>query len=110
MEGNEASARNWGKRCALTAVLLLAVVAFGWLLWRGPFVIDRAHLKDETTPGIASVVTGFRTMVVAVGAGCVAVAGLIYTHRTLKHTREKDDKQAEQTQTSLCLTRETLAA
>lgn len=39
--------------------------------------------------------TGFRTTIVAVGAGVIACLGLYYTDRNLRHTREKDREQAE---------------
>ncbi|MCX4808759.1 pentapeptide repeat-containing protein [Streptomyces sp. NBC_01214] len=71
---------------------MVAVVFFGWLLWQGPWVLDRGHLSG-TQPGPAAVVTGFRTAVVAAVAGLVAGAGLTYTDRTLRLTRSRDDDQ-----------------
>jgi hypothetical protein len=64
-----------------------AVALFAFLLWQGPWWLDRAHLGN-ITPARASLVSGFRTAVVAVGAGVIAVIGLIYTDRTLRHSRE----------------------
>ncbi|WP_328977226.1 pentapeptide repeat-containing protein [Streptomyces canus] len=80
---------------------------FGYLLllWRGPWWLDGSHLRNkDLQPADGVVITGFRTMLVAIGAGAVAAAGLIYTHRSHKqtermflHTREKDREQAELT-------------
>lgn len=67
----------------LTAGAVVFAAVFGWLLWQGPWVLDRAHLKDAQ-PGSASVVSGFRAAVVAVGAGLVAIGGLLFTYRTLR--------------------------
>jgi hypothetical protein len=86
-------------------VVLAAV--FGWLLWQGPWILDRAHLKD-VQPGSASVVSGFRTAVVAFGAGLVAAGGLFFTYHTLQQTRRKDSDQAEAAREQANLTRESL--
>jgi hypothetical protein len=96
------------ERRALTAALLVAVAVFLWLLWQGPWVLDHAHLTKEMTPGVAAVVSGFRTAVLAIGAGLVAGAGLVFTHRTLEHTRAKDREQAELTRGTVELTSRTL--
>ncbi|XQE80150.1 hypothetical protein ACN24L_16460 [Streptomyces microflavus] len=73
------------------------VIGYGWLLWKGPWVFDGSHLRrHELQPADGVVVTGFRTMVVAVGAGFLAGAGLLYTHRNhqlaqeqFRHTQEQ---------------------
>ena len=91
------------KRLVLIAALILAVVGYALLLWRGPWWIDGAHLRTRNLePADGVVITGFRTALVALGAGALAGAGLYYTHRTvqhtretLEHTREKDRDQAE---------------
>ncbi len=98
------SPRNWW--LAAGAFLLTAV--FLWLLWKGPWFFDRAHLNKQTTPGVASVVTGFRTAIVAVGAGLVAGIGLVLSHRALQHTRENDRVQSELTRGTLEVTGRTL--
>ncbi|MFG2276058.1 pentapeptide repeat-containing protein [Streptomyces chartreusis] len=62
-------------------------------------------MRDDTlAPSAGIIVTGFRTMLVALGAGAVAALGLHYTHKSHKqtealfeHTREKDREQAELT-------------
>ena len=90
------------------AALLLVIAGFLWLLWKGPWFFDSVHLNDHTTPGVASVVTGFRTAMVAVGAGVVAGTGLVLSHRTLQHTRENDRVQSELTRGTLEVTGRTL--
>ncbi|MFJ2719381.1 pentapeptide repeat-containing protein [Streptomyces sp. NPDC087437] len=93
------------KRIALTATLVLVVIGYPLLLWRGPWWFDGAHLRaKDLQPADGVVITGFRTMLVALGAGTVAALGLHYTHKSHKqtealfdHTREKDREQAELT-------------
>ncbi|MFI6143673.1 pentapeptide repeat-containing protein [Streptomyces griseus] len=93
--------RHWPK--ALAAVL--GILIFGLLLWKGPWWFDGAHLrKTNLQPADGVVITGFRTMLVAVGVAVSAAVGLLYTHRShetarelLDHTREKDREQAELT-------------
>ncbi|MEU3319516.1 pentapeptide repeat-containing protein [Streptomyces sp. NPDC006785] len=70
------------KRTALGSVLALVIIGYVLLLWRGPWWIDGAHLRtQDLQPADGVVITGFRTMLVALGAGAVAVVGLHYTHR-----------------------------
>ncbi|MFH9425117.1 hypothetical protein [Streptomyces sp. NPDC017529] len=84
------------KRCLLLALLAAVSAGYTLLLWHGPWWIDGAHLRTrELQPADGVVITGFRTALVALGAGFIAAAGLFYTHRTLQHTREKDQEQAE---------------
>ncbi|MFK0114022.1 pentapeptide repeat-containing protein [Streptomyces sp. NPDC091217] len=74
----------------------MAAVAFSvfiMLLWQGPWWIDEGHFST-VTPGRAALVTGFRTSMVALGAGAVAGIGLFYTDRTLRQTRIRDREQA----------------
>lgn len=93
------------QRIALAAVLALIVIGYALLLWRGPWWIDGAHLRTKNLqPADGVVITGFRTMLVALGAGAVAAFGLYYTHKGHKqtealfeHTRAKDREQAELT-------------
>ncbi|MFF9238399.1 pentapeptide repeat-containing protein [Streptomyces sp. NPDC014776] len=93
------------KRIVGSAVLALAVVVYALLLWRGPWWIDGAHLRTrDLQPADGVVITGFRTMLVALGAGAVAALGLYYTHKSHKqtealfeHTRAKDREQADLT-------------
>ncbi|MGA5424471.1 pentapeptide repeat-containing protein [Streptomyces lavendulocolor] len=93
MEHEQTSVATWIRRHKIrTTLVAVAVVFFGWLLWQGPWVLDRVHLSG-TEPGPAAVVTGFRTAVVAAIAGLVAGVGLTYTDRTLRLTRARDDVQ-----------------
>jgi hypothetical protein len=99
------------KKRPFTAVALgaLAVAAFVLLFWRGPWWFDGAHIRDtQLEPADGVVITGFRTGLVAIGAGILAGAGLWYTHRSHRHAeklyehaqeqfahaRKKDDEQA----------------
>ncbi|MGA5038302.1 pentapeptide repeat-containing protein [Streptomyces capoamus] len=75
-------------------VVSTGVVLFVLLIWKGPWWADEGHLGSDLSPGTGAVVTGFRTTVVAVGAGIIACLGLYYTDRNLRHTREKDREQA----------------
>ncbi|MFK0022477.1 pentapeptide repeat-containing protein [Streptomyces sp. NPDC090798] len=93
------------RQTALAVILALGVVGFALLLWRGPWWIDGAHLrKKDLQPADGVVITGFRTMLVAFGAGVIAGLGLYYTHKNhqhteklFAHTREKDREQADLT-------------
>ncbi|WP_159395057.1 pentapeptide repeat-containing protein [Streptomyces sp. 2323.1] len=87
---------NLVKRLCLVLLLSAVVLGYSLLLWRGPWWIDGSHLRTEgLQPADGVVITGFRTTLVALGAGLIAAIGLYYTHRTLQHTREKDREQAE---------------
>ncbi|MFF9377903.1 pentapeptide repeat-containing protein [Streptomyces griseoluteus] len=89
----------------LTVILTLGIIGYVLLLWHGPWWIDGSHLrKKDLQPADGVVITGFRTMLVAVGAGVIAGLGLYYTHKNhqhteklFAHTREKDREQAELT-------------
>ncbi|MFC5656642.1 pentapeptide repeat-containing protein [Streptomyces nogalater] len=91
------------RKVASVLVAALTVVGYGLLLWRGPWWLDGTHLREkDLQPADGVVITGFRTMLVALGAGLVAAIGVHYTHRSHKqtdrifeHTREKDREQAE---------------
>ncbi|MFE0805043.1 hypothetical protein [Streptomyces sp. NPDC058812] len=86
------------KRIALAVLLALAATSYALLLWRGPWWFDGNHLRTkDLQPADGVVITGFRTTLVAVGAGVVAALGLYYTHKGHKqteslflHTRDKD--------------------
>lgn len=84
------------KRLLYGLGVLLALVIFSVLFWRLPWWIDGAHLHSkDLQPADGVVITGVRTGLVALGAAGIAGAGLVYTHQTLKHTREKDREQAD---------------
>ncbi|MEU2072264.1 hypothetical protein [Streptomyces anulatus] len=87
------------------ALAALGILIFGLLLWKGPWWLDAAHLRrTNLQPADGVVITGFRTVLVAVGVAASAAVGLLYTHRShqtarelLDHTREKDREQAKLT-------------
>jgi uncharacterized protein YjbI with pentapeptide repeats len=104
--------RIWVQRAAVGLLVVAITLAYGLLLWKGPWWLDGTHLrKRDLQPADGVVITGFRTTLVALGAGVVAGLGLYYTHRSHKHTerlfeqseklfahtREKDREQAELT-------------
>ncbi|TQK52045.1 pentapeptide repeat protein [Streptomyces sp. SLBN-118] len=76
---------RWGF-LGLTAagVLVLVTVA----LWRIPWWLDDHYLDEDLTPAQGTTVSGLRTALVALGAGLLVAAGLIYTHHTLHLSRE----------------------
>ncbi|WP_405491411.1 pentapeptide repeat-containing protein [Streptomyces sp. NBC_00096] len=83
----------------LRAVALFGVLAgYLILMWRGPWMVDGGHLRTQNLqPADGVIVTGFRTTLVALGAGVIACLGLYYTHHSLQHTRARDREQAELT-------------
>ncbi|QMU18523.1 pentapeptide repeat-containing protein [Streptomyces pristinaespiralis] len=86
------------KRILQIAALVAVVAGYTFLLWRGPWLIDGSHLRTrELRPADGVVITGFRTTLVAVGAGVIACLGLYYTHHSLQQTRARDQQQAELT-------------
>lgn len=100
------------RRLVLAVVGVATAIGYVLLLWRGPWWVDGAHLRaTNLQPADGVVITGFRTMLVAVGAGAIAGLGLYYTHRNHRHAeklyehsqeqfahvREKDREQAELT-------------
>src|SRR5688572_28461729 len=104
--------RKASKKSLYWAVLTVAVVAYALLLWRGPWWLDGAHIRDRgLQPADGVVITGVRTALVALAAGVVAGIGLYYTHQShrhaeklylhsqeqFEHAREKDREQAELT-------------
>ncbi|WP_328753062.1 pentapeptide repeat-containing protein [Streptomyces sp. NBC_00285] len=86
---------SW-KIAGVLAILVTLFVGYAVLLWQGPWWLDGGHLrKRDLQPADGAVITGFRTALVALGAGAVAAAGLYYTDRTLRHTRDRDREQVE---------------
>ncbi|MFJ9713898.1 pentapeptide repeat-containing protein [Streptomyces sp. NPDC101234] len=69
-------------------VTLGGVAAAGAALWRVPWWIDHQYLNSKLSPAVATAVTGVRTAMVALGAGGLAVIGILYTHRTWHQARE----------------------
>ncbi len=83
-------------RAWVMALLAVAFVGYALLLWQGPWLLDGDRLdRGDLQPAEGLVITGFRTTLIALGAGAVAGAGLYYTDRTLRHTRTRDREQAE---------------
>ncbi|MFJ6579281.1 hypothetical protein ACIQMY_25380 [Streptomyces sp. NPDC091368] len=77
-------------RAARWLALALAVAGYCLLLWRGPWLIDGAHIRDtQLEPADGVVITGVRTMLVALGAGVIAGLGLYYTSRNHKLAQEQ---------------------
>ncbi|UXY27563.1 pentapeptide repeat-containing protein [Streptomyces sp. HUAS TT20] len=100
------------KRIAFTVLSAVAVVGYVLLLWHGPWWVDGAHIRNkDLQPADGVVITGFRTMLVALGVGAVAAVTLYYTHRNhvlglrqyeqvqeqFEHTRVRDQEQSELT-------------
>ncbi|MER5935214.1 pentapeptide repeat-containing protein [Streptomyces sp. NPDC002054] len=91
---------HWALAAAGTAAFLAA------LIW-GPWWIEGHHLRDDRGELVSSagiIITGFRTMLIAIVAGIFTGLGLRYTHKShqqteklFEHTREKDREQAELT-------------
>ncbi|MGW6902655.1 pentapeptide repeat-containing protein [Streptomyces sp. NPDC054919] len=78
-------------------VVLIGVCGYGWLLWKGPWYFDRPHLrKRDLQPADGVVITGFRTVLVALGAGVVTAIGLWYTSRNHRLAREQFTQTQEQ--------------
>jgi uncharacterized protein YjbI with pentapeptide repeats len=96
--------KRWQKT-SLVLGALIVILGYGLLLWKGPWLFDGSHIrKRNLQPADGVVITGFRTMVVAVGAGTIAAIGLWYTHKShrqteelFRHTRRKDQDQADLT-------------
>lgn len=89
-------------------LITLVLVGSLWLLWRGPWELDRVELNGLRDSGPkATVVAGFRTAVVALLVASAGAVGLFFTGRTLRvtqenlrvaqetlqHNREKDQRQ-----------------
>ncbi|MFD9139666.1 pentapeptide repeat-containing protein [[Kitasatospora] papulosa] len=82
----------------LLSLLVVAVmVGYGWLLWKGPWYFDRPHLRRrDLQPADGVVITGFRTMLVALAAGLITGVSLWYTSRNHRLAREQFAQTQEQ--------------
>ncbi|MFG2707405.1 hypothetical protein [Streptomyces sp. NPDC048386] len=90
--------RTRGRRLAIGVAVLLGLIGYALLLWKGPWWLDGSHIRGRgLQPADGVVITGLPTMLVALGAAVVAGLGLIYTHLNLQRTRDKDREQAELT-------------
>ncbi len=73
------------------------MVGFAALLWQGPWWFDGGHLRHtRLQPADGVIVTGFRTMLVALLAGAIASLGLYYTHRSHRLARRQFEHTQEQ--------------
>lgn len=84
--------RPWWHWSLLSAGTCAFIVLLVW----GPWWIEGHHLKDSKGELVSSagiIVTGFRTMLVAIAAGGFTAAGLWYTHK--KHELEADSQVTE---------------
>ncbi|MCF3130828.1 pentapeptide repeat-containing protein [Streptomyces olivochromogenes] len=107
------------------ALITIGIGAFIWFLIWGPWWIEGDHLKDgqgELVSSAGVIVTGFRTMLVAIAAGFTAGVTLYYTSKkhqleqqqflhtqeqfsenqkqfeiTLREAQQRDERQAELT-------------
>ncbi|MET7905717.1 hypothetical protein ABZS86_31365 [Streptomyces sp. NPDC005355] len=71
-------------------VATVVLVGYGLLLWQGPWILDGSHIRSHSLqPADGVVITGVRTMLVAMGAAAIAGMGLIYTHRNHELAREQ---------------------
>ncbi|MEU1038316.1 pentapeptide repeat-containing protein [Streptomyces sp. NPDC005907] len=93
---NERIAKLWRKqrvRKRLTRALgvlgsLILLIGIPWLVWRGPYALDREYLdREELAKGSAALVSGLRTALVAMLAAIGAGVALVYTARTYRLTR-----------------------
>ncbi|WP_406375111.1 pentapeptide repeat-containing protein [Streptomyces sp. NBC_00647] len=69
------------------------------LIW-GPWWIEGSRLRDAKGNLVSSagiIITGFRTVLVAIVAGILTALGLRYTHQNHQHTVRKDREQADLT-------------
>ncbi|MEU8989400.1 pentapeptide repeat-containing protein [Streptomyces sp. NPDC048558] len=80
--------RKWLQRCLVAVTAMVALAVFVVALWRVPWWLDDHYLTKPPTSAQATIVSGMRTALVALGAGALAVAGLFYTHHTLHVARE----------------------
>ncbi|NGO78234.1 pentapeptide repeat-containing protein [Streptomyces sp. YC504] len=75
---------------------LLALGALGLLLVEGPWWFDQDRLDKELPTAAGVIITGFRTMVIALLAGAIAGLGLWYTHKKHELDREQLAQAQEQ--------------
>ncbi|MFW3475531.1 pentapeptide repeat-containing protein [Streptomyces microflavus] len=79
-----------GKRILKTLSLTIVIAGYALLLWRGPWLLDGGHIRENNLqPADGVVITGVRTALVALGAGIVAAVGLQYTHRNHKLSQDQ---------------------
>jgi uncharacterized protein YjbI with pentapeptide repeats len=94
----------WATAAAGAALFIAA------LIW-GPWWIEGRHLRDSKghlIPSAGIIVTGFRTMLIALAVGAVGAVGLYYTHKKhdleqqqFGHAREQFEESQKQFETTL---------
>jgi hypothetical protein len=91
MKAEERAKLWWGIGGAVAVGILVA-----GLIW-APWYFEGDHVRDERlAPSAGIIITGFRTMVIAVVAGAIAALGLYYTHRNHKHAEKLYEHSQEQ--------------
>ncbi|WP_192582873.1 pentapeptide repeat-containing protein [Streptomyces triticiradicis] len=96
---DEVQARAKRRRTRVIVGGTAGTIAFIVLLIWGPWWIEDHHLRDKNGDLASSagiIVTGFRTMLVAIAAGGLTAAGLYYTRE--KHQLEREQFQHIQEQ------------
>ncbi|MFJ5785364.1 hypothetical protein [Streptomyces hydrogenans] len=84
-------------RAARWLALIIAIAAYCLLLWRGPWLLDGRHIRSTNLqPADGVVITGVRTMLVALGAGVIAGIGLYYTSRNHKLAQQQFEHTQDQ--------------
>jgi hypothetical protein len=87
--------RPWWIWAAAAAGAILFIAALIW----GPWWIEGRHLHDkhgDLVPSAGIIVTGFRTMLIAIAAGAFTGASLWYTHRSHRHAERLYEHSQEQ--------------
>lgn len=81
----------WGVTGAAAGALLLAA-----LVW-GPWYFEGHHVRDnKLAPSAGIIVTGFRTMLVALAAGAIGALGLYYTGKNHRLARKQFAQSQDQ--------------
>ncbi|WP_187282250.1 pentapeptide repeat-containing protein [Streptomyces sp. wa22] len=77
--------RETKRKLVLGGCVAAAAIFIAALVW-GPWLLEGHHVRDsKLAPSAGIIITGFRTMLVALAAGAIAGLGLYYTHRNHKH-------------------------
>ncbi|MGI5482999.1 pentapeptide repeat-containing protein [Streptomyces lavendofoliae] len=75
----------------------VAIICYAMLLWRGPWLLDGAHIRHRNLqPADGVVITGFRTVLIAFGAAIIAGVGLHYTHRSHRLSQSQFEQSQRQ--------------
>jgi hypothetical protein len=96
---DEVKAHTRRRRTRIITSGTAGTIAFTVLLIWGPWWIEGHHLRDDKGNLVASagiIVTGFRTMLIALAAGGFTAAGLYYTREKHRLEREQFDHAQQQ--------------